>query len=81
MKITLNQSIIINKLSIDVKPSLDHDGQVIYLTNPDRKPYLITDNRRDSSVGFGVKISATKKAYIAQRRISSLVIDPVQEEK
>ncbi|MCK1098829.1 cytoplasmic protein, partial [Enterobacter chengduensis] len=26
MKMTLNQSIIINKLSIDVKPGLDQDG-------------------------------------------------------
>ncbi len=71
MKMTLNQSIIINKLSIDVKPSLDHDGRVVYLPNTDRKPYLITDNHRDSPVGFGVKISATKKTYIVQRRVSS----------
>ncbi len=71
MKMTLNQSIIINKLSIDVKPSLDPQGRVVYLPNPERKPYLITDNRRDSPVGFGVKISATKKTYIVQRRVSS----------
>ena len=71
MKMTLNQSIIINKLSIDVKPSLDSQGRVVYLPNPERKPYLITDNHRDSPVGFGVKISATKKTYIVQRRVSS----------
>ena len=71
MKMTLNQSIIINKLSIDVKPSLDPQGRVVYLPNPERKPYLITDNHRDSPVGFGVKISATKKTYIVQRRVSS----------
>lgn len=71
MKMTLNQSIIINKLSIDVKPSLDQDGRVVYLPNIDRKPYLITDSHRDSPVGFGVKISATKKTYIVQRRVSS----------
>lgn len=70
MKMTLNQSIIINKLSIDVKPSLDPQGRVVYLPNPERKPYLITDNHRDSPVGFGVKISATKKTYIVQRRVS-----------
>ncbi len=71
MKMTLNQSIIINKLSIDVKPSLDQQGRVVYLPNPERKPYLITDNHRDSPVGFGVKISATKKTYFIQRRVSS----------
>lgn len=71
MKMTLNQSIIINKLSIDVKPSLDPQGRVVYLPNPERKPYLITDSHRDSPVGFGVKISATKKTYIVQRRVSS----------
>ena len=71
MKMTLTQSIIINKLSIDVKPDLDQQGRVVYLPNPERKPYLITDNHRDSPVGFGVKISATKKTYIIQRRVSS----------
>lgn len=71
MKMTLTQSIIINKLSIDVKPDLDQQGQVVYLPNPERKPYIITDNHRDSPVGFGVKISATKKTYIIQRRVAS----------
>lgn len=70
MEMALNQSIIINKLSIDVKPSLDHGGRVVYLPNTDRKPHLITDNHRDSPVGFGVTISATKKTYIIQRRVS-----------
>ena len=71
MKLTLNQSTIINKLSIDVKPELDQQGRVIYLPNPGRKPYLITDNHRDSPVGFGVKISAKKKTYIVQQSVSS----------
>jgi hypothetical protein len=55
MKMTLNQSIIINKLSIDVKPGLDKAGKAVYLPNPERKPYLNTDSHRDSSVGFGAK--------------------------
>lgn len=71
MKMKLNQSIIINKLSIDVKLSLDPQGRVVYIPNPERKPYLITDNHRDSPVGFGVKIRATKKTYFIQRRVSS----------
>ncbi len=70
MKMTLNQSIIINKLSIETKPELDSDGRVVYVPNISCKPYLITESHRDSPVGFGVKISATKKTYIIQRRVS-----------
>lgn len=58
---TLSQPIIINKLSIDVKSKLDQKERVVYLPNPDRKPYLITDNHRDSPVGFGIKISPPKR--------------------
>lgn len=68
---TLSQSIAINKLSINVKPELSSKGEVIYAPNLSLKPYLITDNHRDSPVGFGVKVSATKKTYIIQRRVSS----------
>nr|WP_246875894.1 tyrosine-type recombinase/integrase [Pantoea ananatis] len=67
---TLNQSLIINKLSIDTKPEFDSDGRVVFVPNISGKPYLITDNHRDSPVGFGVKVSATKKTYIIQRRVS-----------
>ncbi|CCP02119.1 hypothetical protein BN439_1034 [Erwinia amylovora Ea644] len=42
----------------------------MYAPNISGKPYLITDNHRDSPVGFGVKVSATKKTYIIQRRVS-----------
>ncbi|MGC0915354.1 tyrosine-type recombinase/integrase [Pantoea agglomerans] len=70
MKMTLNQSLIINKLSIDTKPEFDSDGRVVFVPNISGKPYLITDNHRDSPVGFGVKVSATKKTYIIQRRVS-----------
>ncbi|MGC1072487.1 integrase arm-type DNA-binding domain-containing protein [Pantoea agglomerans] len=70
MKMTLNQSLIINKLSIETKPEFDSDGRVVYVPNISGKPYLITDNHRDSPVGFGVKVSATKKTYIIQRRVS-----------
>ena len=43
----------------------------MYVPNVSDKPYLITDRYRDSPVGFGVKISATKKTYIVQRLVSS----------
>ena len=70
MKMTLNQSIIINKLSIETKPEFDSDGRVVYVPNISGKSYIITDNHRDSPVGFGVKVNATKKTYIIQRRVS-----------
>lgn len=63
MKMILIQSVI-NKLSIDIKPQLNSTGKITYVPNPNRKPYLITDSPRDSSVGFDVKISATKKTYV-----------------
>lgn len=65
---TLFQPIIINKLSIDVKSKLDQKERVVYLPNPDRKPYLITDNRRYSSVGFCIKIRSPQNDLYHQRR-------------
>lgn len=70
VKMILSQSIVINKLSIETKPEFDSDGRVMYVPNVSGKPYLITDSHRDSPIGFGVKISATKKTYIIQRRVS-----------
>ncbi|EDZ1187377.1 integrase, partial [Salmonella enterica] len=71
MKTTLNQAFIINKLSIDVKPELSSSGKVVFEANPDQKPYIVFDDHRDSPVGFGVKVSLTKKTYVIQRRVSS----------
>ncbi|HAX4546820.1 UNVERIFIED_CONTAM: tyrosine-type recombinase/integrase [Escherichia coli] len=71
MKTTLNQAFIINKLSIDVKPALNHAGKVVFEANPDQKPYIVFDDHRDSPVGFGVKVSLTKKTYVIQRRVAS----------
>lgn len=71
MKTTLSQSFIINKLSVDVKPTLNGFGKVVFEPNPDHKPYIVFDDHRDSPVGFGVKVSVTKKTYVIQRRVSS----------
>lgn len=71
LKTTLNQAFIINKLSIDVKPTLNHAGKVVFEANPDQKPYIVFDDHRDSPVGFGVKVSLTKKTYVIQRRVAS----------
>jgi len=71
LKTTLNQSFIINKLSISVKPALSDTGKVVFEPNPQQKPYIVFDDHRDSPVGFGVKVSLTKKTYVIQRRVSS----------
>ncbi|WP_247181196.1 tyrosine-type recombinase/integrase [Escherichia coli] len=71
MKTTLSQAFIINKLSIGVKSTLNHAGKVVFEANPEHKPYIVFDDHRDSPVGFGVKVSLTKKTYVIQRRVSS----------
>ncbi|WP_459176462.1 tyrosine-type recombinase/integrase [Ewingella americana] len=71
MKTTLSQSFIINKLNVNVKPELSSSGKVVFEPNPQQKPYIVFDDHRDSPVGFGVKISVTKKTYLIQRRVSS----------
>jgi integrase len=70
MKITLNQQLVVKTLSIDFKPKIMPDGQMIFELNEHRKPYFITDAHRDAPVGFGVKVSATKKTYYIQRRVA-----------
>ena len=54
-----------------MKPTLNHAGQVVFEANPEHKPYIVFDDHRDSPVGFGVKVSLTKKTYVIQRRVSS----------
>lgn len=71
LKTTLTQSFIINKLSVHVKPELNSSGKVVFEPNPQQKPYIVFDDHRDSPVGFGVKVSLTKKTYVIQRRVSS----------
>lgn len=54
-----------------MKPVLNHAGKVVFEANPDQKPYIVFDDHRDSPVGFGVKVSLTKKTYVIQRRVAS----------
>ncbi|MGE4801693.1 integrase arm-type DNA-binding domain-containing protein [Yersinia hibernica] len=70
MKINLNQQLVAKTLSIDYKPRILPDGQLIFELNEDRKPYFITDAHRDAPVGFGIKVSTNKKVYYIQRRVS-----------
>ncbi|ECC8923463.1 hypothetical protein DUQ00_10255 [Salmonella bongori] len=46
MKMTLTQSIIINKLSLDVKPNPGQQERVDDLPSPEWKAYLITDSHK-----------------------------------
>lgn len=54
-----------------MKPNLNHAGKVVFEANPDQKPYIVFDDHREAPVGFGVKVSLTKKTYVIQRRVSS----------
>lgn len=72
MKTTLTQSFIIKKLSVYVKPELSSSGKVVVEANPDQKSYIVFDDHRGAPVGFGVKVSLTKKTYVIQRRVASL---------
>lgn len=54
-----------------MKPTLNHAGKVVFEANPEHKPYIVFDDHCDSPVGFGVKVSLTKKTYVIQRRVSS----------
>lgn len=69
MKISLTQTLVLHKLTIDQKPQADAKGRIVYVANPDRTPYFVFDAHRDAPVGFGVKVSATKKTYLVQRRV------------
>lgn len=69
MKISLTQTLVLHKLTIDHRPELDAKGRIVYIPNLNRTPYFVFDAHRDAPVGFGVKVSATKKTYLVQRRV------------
>lgn len=73
MKTILNQNLVL-RLSINQKPYEEVNGKHIFKENERKSPYIIFDSHRDSPVGFGVKISTTKKTYILQKRIGEKVI-------
>ncbi len=70
MKIPLTQAFVLDKLSIEVKPEFAPNGKLVLVPNPGRKPYIVFDSDQNAPVGFGVKVGATKKTYILQRRVS-----------
>ncbi len=74
MKIKLTQELVL-RLRIESKPvSRGAEGNLEFEDNPSRVPYVIFDEHRTSPVGFGVKVSATKKTYIIQKKAHGRVI-------
>ncbi len=50
---------------------MSKDGKLVLVENPSLKPYIVYDDHTNSPTGFGVRIGATKKTYIIQRRVRS----------
>lgn len=61
-----------------MKTDFNPQRRVDYLTNPERKSYLITDNPWDSPVGFGAKservMSLSETRSVARGKTSKEVI-------
>ncbi|ABO55169.1 tyrosine-type recombinase/integrase [Burkholderia vietnamiensis] len=70
MKMPLTQDFVIEKLNINERPSYSPNGKIVMEPNEGRKPYIVFDSDQKAPVGFGVKVGATKKTYIVQRRVS-----------
>lgn len=74
MKMELSQTLVLHKLAFGARPELDPSGRVVYVPNTSGTPYLVFDTHRDAPPGFAVKVNATKKTYIVQRRVGDAVI-------
>lgn len=72
-KIALNDTVV-TKFNITRKPIIKDDGKLGYIDNPNGKPYIVFDSGGGSPTGFGVKVGATSKTYIIQRRVGDKVI-------
>lgn len=73
MPITLNQTLVL-KLTVHESVHVDAKGKVEFRPNPEAKTYIVYDGHRDAPIGFGVKVSSTKKTYVIQRRVGKKVI-------
>jgi integrase len=71
MKTNLTQSLVL-KLSFDEKPVPDEDsiGKVHFVPNLPPKEYILFDSNQNSPVGFGVRVTSSKKSYYVQKRIT-----------
>ena len=73
MKTQLNQDLVL-KLTLEKKPVREVRGKLEFEPNPSLKPYIVTDSHQKAPVGFAVKVGATKKTYLIQRRHGAKVL-------
>ena len=73
MKIILSQTVVLRLAIADV-PCATAAGKIELTPNTSARPYIVFDLHRDAPVGFGVKVSATTKTYVVQRRVGARVI-------
>lgn len=71
MKIELAKGIILKQFSIEKRPVGVSDGTIAFEDNVGRKPYIVFDTKL---TGFGVKVSATKKTYLMQKKVAGRVV-------
>lgn len=77
MKLPLSISLI-ERLSVATRPVFDSSGRLKDFApvenKKDQKPFIVFDTDRASPLGLGVKVGATKKTFIVQRRVGSVVV-------
>jgi len=71
MKLKLSQDLVL-KLTIDKKIKEILHGKIIFEQNFSKSEYYVYDDHRETTTGFSVKVSKTKKYYVIQRRVSSI---------
>lgn len=74
MKIPLNQAFLL-KLTINQRPIVGENKQVIFQPNPKFTEYTILDSHPASPVGFGIRVNSNgNKSYYFQKKINGKVI-------
>jgi len=74
MKITLNQNVVLDRRFTVAQRPILKDGELAFEPNSNHQPYIVFDDNRKSPVGFGLKVGATGKSYIIQRKVDGKVI-------
>lgn len=68
MKTNLTQTLVL-KLTFDQKPVESLNGKVDYVPNTEQNEYILFDSSQNAPVGFGVRVTKSKKSYYVQRRV------------
>lgn len=71
MKIELTKDVILNRLCIEKRPVGILGGEIVFEENVGRTPYIVFDTKL---TGFGVKVSASKKTYLMQKKVAGRVM-------